>query len=157
MRKFKKIIIVTAIIGVLGTAGTAIAASTITPAEILANLTGKTVQEVYDERAEGKSFAFIANEDGKLEDFRSEMLEQRKEILDQRVKEGVLTQEEADEIYQTIKDNQANYNSSGYTGWGRGYGSCHGRGNMMGFGRGRGMGYGMGFGQGRGMGYGWRN
>lgn len=125
MRMFKKIFIVALVLGVLGTAGTALAASSLNPVE-------------------NKTFALMADEDGKLEDFWDEMLEHKKEILDQRVKEGILTQEEADEIYKSIIDNQDSYNSSAYIGRGRGYGSCCGRG------------YGMGLGQGRGMGYGWR-
>ncbi|TAH74846.1 MAG: DUF2680 domain-containing protein [Anaerolineaceae bacterium] len=152
MKRIKKLLIVAVVIGVFGVAGTAFAASSLTPAEIVANLTGKTVQEIYEVRAEGRTLASIVNDEGKLEDFQNEILKQKKELLDQSVKEGILTQEEADEIYQNIKDNIANRNFEGNAGTDRQFGSCFGRGYGMGFGRSRGRGNGMGMGLGKGLG-----
>jgi hypothetical protein len=135
MTRFKKII-------VLGAAVLAIGATTITafaasnykgPAEITAGLTGKSVEDVIEEKNEtGKTYGTISNDAGKLQEFKDEMLANKKAILDQRVKDGTLSQEEADNIYESIKENQANCNG---TGSGNGMGAGFGR--MMGNGQGR--------------------
>lgn len=104
------------------------------PQEALAGITGKTIEEIDDERyEEGKTFGEIAAEAGKLDEFKEELFEQKKEIIEERVAEGSLSRENADEILERIEDNQA---------------TCFGNG-----GRGRGMmgGFGLKFGGGRGM------
>ena len=140
-----------AAVGILGTAGVAYAAAAKTPAEIAAGLTGKTVEEVAQERAAGKTYGTISNDAGKLEEFKAQMLEQKKAVLDQRVKDGTLTQQQADDIYNAIKNNQANCTGSGNAriggGFGRGAGMRQGAGGRMGRG---GMGYGVGMGNGAG-------
>lgn len=146
MRNMKKLIAVIAVVGVLGTAGAAFAATAKTPAEIAAGLTGKTVEELYKERAAGKTYGTIANDAGKLDEFKAQMLEQKKAVLDQRVKEGTLTQQQADEIYNAMKNNQATCNGTGNAQLGKKYGA--------GFGSGAGRGPGMGKGMGRGAGIG---
>lgn len=146
MKGFKKFIAAVTIVGVLSAAGVSFAAAAMIPAEITAGLTGKTVEEVYQERQSGKSFGTIANESGKLEEFKAQMLEQKKAVLEQRVKEGKLTQEQADSISSNIKNNMANCNGSGEGGMGMG----HGAGKGMGIGAGRGMCNGGGYGMGNG-------
>jgi hypothetical protein len=76
------------------------------------------------------------------------MLVQKKAVLDQRVKDGKLTQEQADTIYQAIEANQANCDGTG--------GARIGQKNGVGFGQGmgKGMGQGNGSGSGGGMGMG---
>jgi hypothetical protein len=97
----------------------------------------------------------MAKDAGKLEEFKAQMLEQKKAILDQRVKDGKLTQEQADEIYNAIKNNQANCDGTGSAAIGRKYGAGFGLGSGMGNGQGAGRGAGMrngyGMGAGRGM------
>lgn len=144
MKNMKKIIAVIAAVGVLGTAGVAYATATKTPAEIAAALAGKTVEEVNKDRAAGETYGTIVNEAGKLDEFKEQMLEQKKLILDQRVKDGTLTQQQADDIYNAIKDNQATCDGTGNAQIGRKYGA--------GFGSGAGKGQGMGRGMGRGTG-----
>jgi hypothetical protein len=150
MRKMKKFVMAGAMILTIGAASaTAFAASSYnTPAEALAGLTGKSVEDVTAERYEtGKTYGTIANDAGKLEDFQSEMLQIKKDILAQRVKDGTMTQERADEILAAIEENQAYCDGTGQAGFGRGSGA--------GFGQGAGAGYGMmrGYGQGgRGLG-----
>ena len=113
-------------------------------------MTGKTVEEVNQERAAGETYGAIANEAGKLDEFKSQMLEQKKAVLDQRVKDGTLTQQQADEIYDTIKNNQVTCDGTGNIQNGKrcgaGFGSGAGKGQGMG--RGIGRGAGMGFGGG---------
>lgn len=145
MKNIKKFIVVATAIGVLGTAGTVYAATLKTPAQITAEVTGQSVDAVTQERAEsGKTYGTIAEEAGKLDEFQSQMLQQRKAVLDEQVQSGDLTQEQADEIYKNIQDNQATC-----YGQGGGYGMMGG-----GYGMGRGgCGFGGGYGRGQGAGF----
>lgn len=144
MKNMKKLIVSVVTIGVMGIAGVAYAASVKTPADIAAAVTGKSVETVTKERAEGKTYGTIAKEAGELNEFKVQMLEQKKAILDQKVKDGVLTQKQADEIYNLIKANQTSCDGTGNAKIGRKYG--------IGFGQGKGMGNGKGFGAGKGNG-----
>lgn len=150
MTRFKKLAVIgTALLAIGATSMTAFAASVLTPAEIVAGLTGKTVEEVSSEKTEtGKTYGTIANDAGKLQEFKDEMLESKKAILDERVKEGLMTQEQANEILAAIETNQANCTGTGNGGIGRQFGA--GFGKMMGQGQGRGQG-GCGFGYGAGL------
>ncbi|TEB04412.1 hypothetical protein Psch_04139 [Pelotomaculum schinkii] len=144
MINFRKLLVVATVAGVLGAAGAAYAATAKTPAEITAELTGKTVSELYNERAAGKTYGTIANEAGKLDEFKTQMLEQKKIMLDQRVEDGRLTQEQADNIYNNLQNRQAACNGNGNAGMGKNYGA--------GFGQGKGIGNGTGVCDGSGMG-----
>ena len=148
MKRFMKVTVIIAIIFAFGTAGTAFAASFKTPAEIVSALTGKTTDEVNSERADGKTYGAIANDAGKLEEFKTQVLEQKKVYLDQRVKDGTLSQERADAIYDTIEGGQLTCDGTGSTslgvgcGEGIGAGGC-GMGNNLGRESGQGMGGGF--------------
>ncbi|MCX7709465.1 MAG: YckD family protein [Clostridia bacterium] len=146
MKNVKKFVAVLSIVGVLGTAGAVYALEIKTPADVVAGLTGKSITEVNNERTSGKTYGTIAKEANKLDEFKAQMLEQKKAILDQRVKDGTLTQEQADAIYKRIKDNQALCDGTGNEGTGRGCGA--------GFGNGKGMGRGLGSGSCTGLGAG---
>ncbi|MBO1263421.1 hypothetical protein J3A84_00010 [Proteiniclasticum sp. SCR006] len=101
------------------------------PQEALAGVTGKTMEEIAEERyVEGKTYGEIAAEADKLDEFKEELFEQKKEIIEERVAEGGLSREYADEYLERIEDNQA---------------TCFGSGE-----RGRGMMGGLRFGGGRG-------
>lgn len=129
------------VIGVIGISGTAYAANLKTPAEITASLTGKTITEVTQERTNGKTYGTIASEAGKLDEFQAQMLEQKKALLDSQVKNGQLTQQQADSILDTIKNNMTLCDGTGSGRLGRTYGIGN---NGFAKGRGRGMGMGMG-------------
>lgn len=139
IKGFKKVTAIVAAILVLGTAGAAFAATYKTPAEIVSGLTGKTTDEVNAERVAGKTYGTIANDAGKLEEFKTQILEQKKALLDQRVKDGTLTQERADAIYNAIKANQAICDGTGNAGLGAGCGAGFGAGGC-GIGNGSGLG-----------------
>jgi len=98
-------------------------------------ITGRT-QTAYDE-----------SEDT-LEKFRDEMFENKKAFIEERVKDGTLTQEEADEILKNIELMQEYCLGAGGCGMGRGFGMMRNRlGNNSGYGN---YGFrGMGFGGGR--------
>jgi hypothetical protein len=160
MKRFMKITVIIAAILVLGSVGTAFAAALKTPAEIVSELTGKTADQVTAERASGKTYGTIVKDAGKLEEFQTQMLEQKKAYLDQRVKDGTLTQERADAIYDTIVEAQSSCDGTGRasSGAGCGTGTCNagaslgrGAGCGMGNGTGRDMGNGAGCGMGRGI------
>lgn len=154
MKHFKKLAVVVAILGVLGTAGVAYAATTKTPAEVVSVLTGKTIQDVTKERAAGKTYGTIAKDAGKLDQFKVQMLELRKEVLDQGVKDGTITQERADILYNAMKSNQAACDGTGKAGLGMKKGAgCASGGCGLGNGQGRGAGRGMGRGMGAGRGF----
>ena len=110
-------------------------ASAKTPAGIVAQLTGRTISDVMQERHEtGKTYGTIAKESGKLAEFKKECLEIKKKILKEEVANGRLSQKEADKILAAIKANQAACNGDGYgrkngsgygyCGYGRGQGQC---------------------------------
>ena len=153
MKKFHKWIVVGMIILALGAISVvALAASPYdTPAEIIAGITGRTEEDVRAERAEtGKTYGAIAYEAGKQEEFKAAMNEMREDALAEKVREGQLTQEEADAILARIQERQAecdgtgsgqqNRENLGLFGQGKGDGTCDGQCK----GQGRGMGNGMG-------------
>lgn len=128
MKKIKRRLALLTVAGILGTTSVIFASTVKTPANVLATLAGKT-------------YGSIAAQEGKLEEFHDEMLKQKREILDERVKDGSITQEEADIIYERMEENHTFRDGIGSTRLGRG---------MMGYGRGRGM-----MGLGRGFRCGW--
>lgn len=79
-----------------------------TPALIVAGLTDRTEKSVIEEHIElGKTYGAIANEAGKLTEFKAEILKLKKSNLAEQVEKGNLTQEEADTIISAIEANQA--------------------------------------------------
>lgn len=153
MKNFKKLVAAATIVGMLGVVGVAGASYTTgetTPAGIVSALTGKSLEQVTAERIAGKTYGTIANDAGKLEEFKAENLDQRKAVLDQRVKDGNLTQVQADAIYSAMAANQATCVGTGSAKIGQKNGAGFGQG--MGMGQGRdGSGQRNGGGKGRGM------
>ena len=150
MKNFKKLIAVGTIIGslgVVGVAGASFATGTTTPAGIVSGLTGKSVEDITAQRANCTTYGAIAQEAGKLDEYKTQSLEQKKLVLDQRVKDGKLTQAQADEIYKSIETNQVTCDGTGSAAIGKSNGIGFGQGMRMGKGsgqRGGGMGRGMG-------------
>ena len=145
MKNFKSYIAAATIVGLLGVTGTAFAAVTgQTPAQIAASLTGKTVEQVTAERSTGITYGTIAKQAGKLDEFKAATLEQKKAILDQRVTDGNLTQEQADAIYNRLKTIQATCDGTGSAAIGKSMGAGFGQGQGMGLGKAQGMGQGVG-------------
>lgn len=146
MKNIKKLVLSLAVVSVLSTSVVFGVVATKSPAEVTAGLTGKTIEAVAAERASGKTYGTIASEAGKLDEFKIENLKNKKALLDQRVKDGSLTQAAADEIYKSIVTNQETCDGTGSAGIGKM--------NGAGFGQGRGQGMGKGSGQGNGAGCG---
>lgn len=148
MKNIKRFITILAVVGVIGAVGFAYAEGFRSPADIAAAISGRSVEEVTKERAAGKTYGTIAKEAGKLDEFKNQMLEQKKAILDQRVKDGNFSQQQADSIYNSIKINQATCDGTGSAKIGKTSGACFG--NEQGVGSGKGQGMGRGFGSGKG-------
>lgn len=140
MKKFAAVLIA---ISIIAATGAVFAAEFKNPMDIVSELTGKSIESLKEERSLGKTLGEIAKDNEKLEEFKSQMLEQKKAMLDQRVKDGKITQEKADEIYSLIKEKAENCDGLG-AGMGNGMrmGKRMGKGNGMGNGNGKGMGNG---------------
>jgi hypothetical protein len=153
MKRFMKVTVVIAAVFVLGSVGTAFAATIKTPAEVVSELTGKTADQVNSERASGKRYGTIAKDAGKLEEFKKEILEQKRASLNQRVKDGTLSKEKADSIYDAMVKAQESCDGEGggssRAGCGAGLGAGAGKGGC-------GAGASLGRRAGRGMGNGFR-
>lgn len=108
--KKKFIAISTASIIILATSITALGATGYTaPADILAKITGRTTESIIDEKNEtGKTYGEIAVEADKLDEFKLENLEAKKDALYTQVENGTITQEKADAIIEQLENNQAN-------------------------------------------------
>ncbi|BAK98270.1 hypothetical protein OBV_10720 [Oscillibacter valericigenes Sjm18-20] len=130
MRILKKTALIGAAVLVVGaTSVPALAASNYnTPGEIVSGLTGKSVESVTAEKIEtGNTLGALADEYGVLDQFKTQMLEQKKALLEERVTAGTMTQERADAIVAAIEDNQANCDGTGNGGTGAGMGAGFGR------------------------------
>jgi len=174
MKKFKPVITLIAVVVAVGALSITAFASTLnrSPAKVVADITGRTVENVVAEKIEkGTTYGTIAKDAGKLEEFKEKVLEAKKEILKERVANKDMTQENADKIIAAIEKNQATCDGSGSerigkslgAGFGNenkgnsnGTGNCDGQGTGQcdGDGQGTGLGDGQGTGQGNGQGAG---
>jgi len=140
----KKILIGVITAGMLLVGATGVLAATFkSPAEIYAELKGVTVEEAYAAKAQGSTYGQLADEAGVLDEFKSQMLENRKAIIQERVANGQLTQEQADAIIKNMEANLAACDGTGMYG-------RSGTGQALGgFGKGMGRNGGCGIGGGR--------
>lgn len=141
----KTVVFITILVVMLVGATVAFAADEIkTPAEIVSDLTGESLDDVTEARENGETYGKQAADAGKLDEFKAERLAQCKLALDEAVKEGRITREQADEMYAAMEQRMETC-----TGTGEGAGSCGRNGQGVGcFGMNR---------QGRGLGMGRQN
>lgn len=119
----KKLVGIMLAIGILGVGAVTYAAGFNTPAEIVADLTGESVESVMSQRSAGTSYGAMAAEAGLLSEFHEKTLALKKEVLEQRVQAGQMTEEEAASIYATLQNKQANGRAAGQRpGFGFGFG-----------------------------------
>jgi len=140
MTKFRKIAMLGTLVLVIGaTSVVALATSAYkTPAEIVAGLTGKPLESIIAEKNEtGKTYGTIAKEAGNFEEFKTENLKLKKEVLSQKVAAGTITQEKADGIISALENNQATCDGTGSAKIGKGQGAGLGKGSGQGKGQGR--------------------
>ncbi|NLG10889.1 MAG: hypothetical protein GX562_05115 [Coriobacteriaceae bacterium] len=128
-------------------------------AQIVAELTGRDVDSIIDERVNaGKAYGTIADEAGVLEQFKNRVLELRQEAIAARVAAGTMTQEQANNRLELLQQRRdlCDGTAAGYMaaergtglGLGAGAGDCTGLANgaVAGTGNGSGAGTGGGFG-----------
>lgn len=130
MKRLNKIALIGAAVFAVGaTSVSALAVSDYsTPAEIVAGLTGKSVESVVTEKTEtGGTYGTLADGYGVLEQFKSQVLEQKKAYLEERVAAGTMTQEQADAITEAMEAHQATCDGTGTGGIGAGMGAGFGR------------------------------
>lgn len=83
-------------------------------AEILSELTGKSTNEIIEERVdEDKNYGTIALENGVLEEFKEKNLEQMKTNLNDKVEAGAISKEEADTIINNKENAMQNCDGKG--------------------------------------------
>ncbi len=155
MKLSKKIFTLTVVVlALVAISITAFAATTNqTPAELLAEITGRTVDSVRAEKIEsGITYGGVADQAGVLEQFRDRMLEIKQNVINERVAEGTMTQEQADTILEAIAEHQLTCDGTG-TGEGIGREFNLGFGGFSGNRDGSGAGNGMGQGMNNGSGY----
>jgi len=84
--------------------GTQAGGQTMSPMQALEELTGLSYDEIREMRIEGKSFEEIAEAKGlDVEDIKEEILEQRRDVLQEMVEQGIISQELADERLENMK------------------------------------------------------
>ncbi|WAM33972.1 hypothetical protein [Caldicellulosiruptor morganii] len=116
-------------------------------ASIVAKLTGLTVDEVVALRSQGQTFYQIALSKGvTAEKFKDAVYQEKAALVDQKVKDGIITKEQADSIKAQMKSRIGSCNGQGYTNRPQtGYGIFGGKnGQKQDIGQGRGFGNGRG-------------
>lgn len=110
MKKLRMFFAATITCAVIATASvSAFAATYPSQAEIVADLTGRTVDDVILERWEtGKTYGQIAYEANKGSEFIEASTKSKIDSINERVASGKLTQEQGDAAIATLKANQAN-------------------------------------------------
>ncbi len=107
--------------------------------DVVADLTGKSTDEITAERQAGKTFSQIAADNGvSSQAVVDEALKIRQQLLDAKVKDGTITQAQADAAAANMKTRLSGQVESVNTNCGAGDGS--GKGAGMGRGAGRGAG-----------------
>ena len=160
MNKIRNIVAASALTLAMGVTSITVfaAAKYDSPQEALVGMTGKTVEEITEKKVqENKTYGAIAAEEGKLDEFKVELLEQKREVIQERVAEGVLEQEDADAVLERIQERQETCIGEGNPGEGMmegigmkfGNGPEDGQGNGNGIQNGEGNGNGNGFGRNR--------
>lgn len=142
--KTKKIIIMMGISALIMTSGIAVyAGQGFSPVERLSELTATPVETLYEEKGD-LTFGELASQKGVIEEFRKDMLENKKNILEQRVTDKRLAQEEADAIYSKLLEKREDCDGSGFQRneekLGLGFGTGNGMGNGEKISRGQGFG-----------------
>ncbi|MDI6692542.1 MAG: hypothetical protein QMD76_04440 [Anaerosomatales bacterium] len=101
--------------------------------DVLADLTGLSTTDIQAKRAAGESIADIAKSEGvDPDDVVAKALEARKALLDQKVADGTITQEQADAAYAQMQERlteRVTTTATGRPSWaGQGQGLGGGRG-----------------------------
>ncbi|PKM58522.1 MAG: hypothetical protein CVU98_00635 [Firmicutes bacterium HGW-Firmicutes-3] len=146
MKKARKLVATMgALVLVAATSIGVYAAESMSPVQSLSELTGKSVEELYEAKGD-LTFGALAQELEVADDFRTDMVANKLAILEERVAQGALTREAADEMIAVILEKQENCDGTGLNQGDAKLGLGLGRGNGMGNGNGEKVGGGNGFG-----------
>ncbi|PKM55861.1 MAG: hypothetical protein CVV00_02405 [Firmicutes bacterium HGW-Firmicutes-5] len=158
MKKSRKLVVsMSALVLVAATSIGVYAAENMSPAQSLSELTGRSVEELYEAKGD-QTFGVLAQELEVADAFRTDMVANKLAIIEERVAQGTITREAADEMIAVILENQENCDGTGLNqgdlrlGLGFGQGNGMGTGERVGGGRGFGSRNGSGLGQGQGFG-----
>ncbi len=106
--KWTKMVILFGLMAVMVSVPAFAASQYTSPADAVAGITDRTLESILEEKfKEGKTYAEIANEAGKLEEYKEELFQLKKDLLDEKVADGTLTQEIADEMLAAIEERMA--------------------------------------------------
>lgn len=108
MKKYKRMAALLTVLALLTVSVVVFAATVKSPAEILSGLTGQSQEALAEKRADGETYGAMAANAGVLEQFRAGMLERRMARIEQKVEEGKLSPEDADQLRQAIQERQEN-------------------------------------------------
>ncbi len=84
-----------------------------TPAQILADITDLELSEIATKFSEGKSLADIAADYNVSDKFKEEFINQRKEVLNQKAADGVISQARADAMIAALEGNENLFTTAG--------------------------------------------
>ncbi|PKM67508.1 MAG: hypothetical protein CVU95_07295 [Firmicutes bacterium HGW-Firmicutes-2] len=157
MKKSRKLVVsMSALVLVAATSIGVYAAENMSPAQTLSELTGISIEELYEAKGD-QTFGALAQELEVEDAFRTDMVGNKLAIIEERVIQGTLTREVADEMIAVIIENQENCDKTGLNqgdqrlGLGFGHGNGMGTGERVGGGRGFGSRNGLGQRQGLGL------
>ena len=146
MKKSRKLIVSMGVFVLVAATSIGVyAAESMSPAQTLSELTGKSVEELYEAKGD-LTFGVLAEELEVADAFRTNMVAHKMAIIEERVAEGTLSREAADEMMAVILENQENCDGTGLNRGDEKLGLGFGRGNGMGNGNGEKVGGGNGFG-----------
>ena len=130
--KGKKILLIVALILSITSVTVYAATNYKSPADIASKVTGKPVEEVVKEKVDSnKSYGELAKDQGKLEEFKNEMFDYKKEVVKEKIEEGAITKEEGDKFLAEMEKHQEFCNGTGRRANGES-GMAFGFGHMMG-------------------------
>lgn len=81
--------------------------------EFVGKLAGKTPEEIAELRGQGFHMGQLALDADKFDEFKAYMTDRREAILDQKVADGVLTQDEADKLKADMEARSADCTGDG--------------------------------------------
>jgi hypothetical protein len=98
MKHLKRFVAVTASLAVVGTAVVAFAMEVQRPVEIVSKLTGVSIEELREQKLEGNTYGAIAEGYGIRDEFKEIMNVKKTALIEEKVENGTLSREKADEI-----------------------------------------------------------
>lgn len=104
MNLWKKLTGAAGVIAALSLTGMTVFAADVsqTPAEAISELTGKSVEEIMEERNQGTSYGAIANGAGVLDEFKKSVFDSKEAWYQQQVKDGNITKEAAEDAVAAL-------------------------------------------------------